>query len=94
MNWFLLTVSVLSCYSISLMVSKLSGPGRIFARLRGAAKGTVKDGLSCPICSGTWIAALLVSYLCWLGYFPWTLWPVLVFSVSGGNALLHLFDPV
>lgn len=94
MTWLLFIASVLAVYAASLMVSKLTGPGGIFTKLRGAAKGSVKDGLKCPVCSGTWVSALLCGYLLYFARFPAVELPVWVFSVAGGNALLHLFDPL
>lgn len=86
--------AVLATYAVSLMVSKLSGPGGIFSKLRKAAKGSLKEGISCPICSGTWIAALTVAFLAYRGHLPWIELPLWIFAVAGANALVHLFDQV
>lgn len=94
MSWLPFTAAVLATYAVSLMVSKLTGPGGIFAKLRKSAKGSLKEGISCPICSGTWVAGAVVAFLCVRGYFPWVECPLWLFAVSGANALLHLCDPV
>jgi hypothetical protein len=86
--------AVLATYAVSLMVSKLSGPGAIFAKLRRSAKGSIKDGISCPICSGTWIAGAVGAFLSVRGYVPWIECPLWVFAIAGANAIIHLFDPV
>lgn len=90
-----LLLLVLATYAVSLQVTKLGGPGGVFRALRAKAKGSTKEWLSCPICFGPFISALLVTYavhvLHWLS---WSEWLVYVFAVSGGNALLNLFDPV
>lgn len=94
MTNLLFLAAVLAVYAVSLMLSKLSGPGGIFTKLRHSTKGSLKDGISCGICSGTWVAALVISFLAWRGYLPWIELPLWIFAVAGANALLHLFDPV
>lgn len=86
--------AVLAVYCVSLFVSKLAGPGGIFTKLRRSARGSVKDGLSCGICAGTWVAALVVSFMAYRGHLPWIELPLWIFAVAGANALVHLFDPV
>lgn len=76
------------------MVSKLSGPGGIFSKLRRSTKGSLKEGISCPICSGTWVAALVVCFLAYRGHLPWIELPLWIFAVAGANAIAHFFDPV
>jgi hypothetical protein len=94
MTWLIFAASVLATYAVSLMVSKLTGPGGIFSKMRKAAKGSMKEGISCPICSGVWIAGAVVAFLAFRGYIPWIECPLWLFAVSGANALLHWFDPV
>lgn len=86
--------AVLAVYAVSLMLSKLTGPGGIFTKLRRKAKGSLKEGISCGICAGTWLAALAVAFLCWRGYAPWIEFPLWLFAVAGANAIIHLFDPL
>jgi hypothetical protein len=86
--------AVLAVYCVSLFVSKLSGPGHVFSRLRRQAKGSVKEGLSCPLCFGTWIAALVTTFLAYRGYLPWVEWPLWTFAIAGANAIIHLLDPI
>lgn len=94
MTPLLFCAAILAVYAVSLMVSKLAGPGGVFSKLRRATKGSLKEGISCPICTGTWFAGLCVAFLCQLHDVPWIELPLWVFAVAGGNALLHLFDPV
>lgn len=86
--------SVLAVYCVSLFVSKLAGPGGVFSKLRRKAKGSLKDGISCPLCLGWWCAAVVVTFLAWRGYLPWVEAPLWTFAIAGSNALIHLFDPI
>lgn len=92
MNWLLFVAAVLAVYAVSLMVSKLTGPGGIFSKLRKSAKGSVKEGISCPICSGTWCAGAVAAFLAFRGYLPWVEWPLWVLAIAGANALVHQAD--
>ena len=84
--------SLLAVYCLSLFLSKLSGPGGIFSKLRGSVRGSVKEGLSCPICAGTWISGALCAYLWWQSLVPLELLPIYLFALAGGNAVIHQFD--
>lgn len=86
------TAAVLSTYCISLFVSKLSGPGGVFSKLRKESKGGTKEWLTCPLCLGWSVSVLVIGYLYWLGLIPLTEAPLWVFSVAGANALAHLLD--
>lgn len=94
MTWIIFTASALATYAVSLMVSKLTGPGGIFSKLRRSTKGSLKEGISCPICSGTWVAGAVVSFLCFRGYLPWIEWPLWTFALAGANALAHQADAI
>lgn len=94
MTPLLFTAAILAVYAVSLMVSKLTGPGGVFAKLRRKARGSLKEGISCPICSGTWFAGLCAAFLCWHTGLPWIELPFWTFAIAGANALLHLMDPV
>lgn len=82
---------VLSCYAISLFVSKLQGPGHVFSKLRKAAKSQL---VSCPICLGTWIAFAITTYSYFFLELPLQFTPIYAFGIAGANALIHLTDPV
>lgn len=94
MTPLLFLAAILATYCVSLFVSKLAGPGGVFSKLRRNAKGTVKDGISCPLCLGWWVAALTVAFLAFLGYLPWAETPLWTFATAGANAILHLLDRI
>lgn len=87
--------AVLATYVLSLMVSRLNGPGGLFAKLRRLPppKSSAREGISCPICSGTWLAAIVIGYCAaWLGIVSAAEWPLWWLAVTGGSAVLHLID--
>lgn len=90
----LFIAGILATYRLSLMLSKESGPMRIFRKIRNIPppKSAAKEGLSCPLCSSVWFAAIPAVFFCHFGYAPWSeswLWWL---SFSGGAVLLHLRD--
>lgn len=93
-TWIIFTAAILATYRLSLMVSKESGPMRMFRKLRGMPdkKSSLKEGLSCPLCTSVWFAAPIAGYLLYLGLFPAPEWPLWWLSLSGGAVLLHLRD--
>lgn len=94
MTFLLFLASILAVYCISLFVSKLSGPGHVFSKLRRNTRGSVKDGLSCPLCFGWWVSACLCAFLSFRGYIPPIETPLWTFALAGGSSLLHLLDPL
>jgi len=92
MTPLLFLACVLATYACSLIVSKLGGPAGVFRLLRRKARGSVKEGLECPICTGTWVALLLTGYLWWFGHVPTDLVPVYWFAITGGATIVHLLD--
>lgn len=89
-----LLLLVLATYAISVQVSKFNGPFHLFRKLRNQATGHVKEWLSCPVCFGTTVAALLTTYAALLHWFPVHEAPLWWLAVSGANALVNLLDPV
>lgn len=92
MTWLLFIAATLAVYAVSLMVSKLTGPGGIFSKLRRSAKGSLKEGISCPICAGVWVAGAVAAFLAFRGYLPWVELPLWVLAIAGANALVHQAD--
>lgn len=94
MNTLLFLAAVLATYRLSLMVSKESGPMRVFRKLRNIPppKSSAREGLSCPLCTSVWFSAAVTGYLGWLGTFPLPEWPLWWLAFSGGAVLLHLLD--
>lgn len=94
MTPLLFLAAVLATYRLSLMVSKESGPMRIFRKLRHLPepRSSAREGLSCPLCTSVWFSALVTGYLAWLGSFPGAEWPLWWLAFSGGAVLLHLLD--
>lgn len=90
----LFIAAVLATYRLSLMVSKESGPMRMFRKLRGIPnkKSSLKEGLACPLCTSVWFAAPIAGYFIYLGLITPHEWPLWWLAFSGGAVLLHLRD--
>lgn len=94
MSWLYFAAAVFATYRLSLMVSKESGPMRLFRKLRRMPdkKSSLKEGLSCPLCTSIWFGAPVAYYLHWLGVLPLAEWPLWWLAFSGGAVILHLKD--
>jgi hypothetical protein len=66
-SWLEFALGSLVTYRLSLMLSKESGPWRIFKKLRHAAppKSATREGISCLHCESVWWAAPVTAYLVW-----------------------------
>lgn len=73
MNWFLFFLYTLSVYRLSLMLSKESGPGRIFRKLRQTPppRSSLREGLSCLFCESIWLAGALTLIMSFAHYIVW-----------------------
>lgn len=72
MTPLLFLIGALATYRLSLMVSKESGPGRIFRKLRNlpSPKSATREGLRCQLCTSVWFA-IPVTWVYW--YRGWIL---------------------
>lgn len=70
MNWFALILGGLATYRVALMISKESGPWFIFRKLRKLPpkNSATKAGLECPFCVSVHVAAVVTTYLWWIGW--------------------------
>lgn len=98
-----LLLALLAVYRLANIITKESGPGFIFARLRSytdhrhAAEQNARikqgpwanldEGLRCPFCLGVWLAGLLTLLL----FYPSRLGDmfIMLFGLAGGQALLQ-----
>ena len=84
MNFLYLIVGGLATYRLSLLISKENGPGAIMLKLREhpSQPRFMKALLSCEWCVSVWMAALIATYLWWLGKFPGAEWPLYWLALS------------
>lgn len=87
--WFIL--ASFASHRIALMVSKESGPGFIFRKLRRAPQkgSSLKEGIECPWCLGVWASAAMA----WLLYptleLNWRELIVFWLACASGNVVLN-----
>lgn len=91
MNFLMLLVASLATFRLALLFSSETGPMRIFARLRRAAKpgSNLREGLSCFWCESLWHSAVTTTALFIFGYIPGREWPLYWLAVSAGAVVLN-----
>lgn len=91
MNWFILIISILACYRLSLLFAKEDGPGKIFHKLRKSTppKSSLRDGISCLLCESVWWSAFITGYLVYLGHTDWLHAPIVWLAISAGAIVLN-----
>lgn len=93
MTWFYFAIGSLATYRLSVMVSKESGPGFIFRKLRRAPDAkkhpAVKEGLSCIFCLSVWFSAIVTGYYLWLELITWKEAPIYWLAFSAVAVVLN-----
>lgn len=91
MTWLDFIIAALVVYRLSLMLSKESGPGRIFQKLRRAAppKSATREGLSCLHCESIWWSAPVTAFLWWTNRVAPLDTPLYWLALSGAAIVLH-----
>lgn len=93
MKWFQFMLGALATYRLSILISKESGPGFIFRKLRRAPDSkkhpSVKEGLSCPFCVSIWFSAATTGYYIWMDWITWHEAPLYWLSFSAVAVVLN-----
>ena len=106
MKWFELTICCIACWRMSIMLTKDSGPYRMFTKLRdklqkkakeskAVEESAVHEGIQCIRCVSVWVA---FSLALWMIRGNWT-WEgfmlayVLWMAISGAAILLQRAFP-
>jgi hypothetical protein len=92
---FLFFVTSLAVYRLALMVSKETGPCRIFERIRALPEpnGCWSKGLSCFFCQSVWWAFTFALWLYVVGAIEWHLFASHWLGLSGAALIINEFGP-
>ena len=89
--WLIFLLATLTCFRLSVMFSKESGPGRIFKIMRSKTppKSALREGVSCALCESVWWSSFITAFLVGHGDVPLAYSPFYWLAVSGGAVVLN-----